>query len=145
MYSEDQLKDAFTNGWDNCDIDQKVDIHNEIAISTGYDCDQIYVNDWDEEPFASMTPKEVACAICQGDYLLNQKYVWFDGYGNVNSFSSDNGFSTPFYSMYDYIKYYSEHPDSLPDEFEEFQAMIEENDNEDCEETTESDEKNNEE
>ena len=79
---------GITEYLEGLDDGELVAIHNEYCESLGYDDDRIYVNDEDFfECYFSDTMSAIR-AICYGEYSYTDDYVVFNGYANLDTFTS---------------------------------------------------------
>lgn len=65
-----------------------VAIHNEYCESVGYADDKIYVNDEDFFECYFSDKMSAIRAICYGEYTYTDDYVVFNGYANLDTFTS---------------------------------------------------------
>lgn len=85
----EKLIKLFTECWENnCDLSDKVEIHNVYAREN-YDReinpnDEDFFNDFFDNAFKAV----MACHY--GEYNFNDEYVWFNGYDNLESGSNES-------------------------------------------------------
>ncbi len=66
-------------------VAEQVEIHNRYCEECNYPDDQIYTMDEFEEIIGNPSYMTLAQMIYYGNFNPNEKYWWFDSYGNLKS------------------------------------------------------------
>ena len=77
------------------DTEEIVALWNECIEEVNYPHDRVYENDMTffDEMFSQ--PYDIAVAVSYGDWKANDKYVVFNGYGNIATFNQWKGYNSP--------------------------------------------------
>lgn len=88
MNEHDVLVKMFVDAWEDMDVDDKIGVHN-LYCENNRLYSEIHRNgdDFLNENFKC--PSDAVTAVTFGAYNYNDKYVWFDGYGNLSTASYD--------------------------------------------------------
>jgi hypothetical protein len=71
----------------NLDSEDLVNLSNEFSQNNSFFDNEIYINDSEFfELFFTNDSYNLAQRICYGNYHTNEKFVKFNGYGNLESF-----------------------------------------------------------
>ena len=77
----------------NLDSEDLVNLSNEFSVNNSFFDNEIYLNEPEFfEIFFSNEPYNLAQRIFFGDYAINEKFVKFNGYGNLESFDYVNDY-----------------------------------------------------
>lgn len=82
---KNKLVEIFKKCWNECDLGDKIDINNMYCRENSYE-NEIYDNDEEFfENFFSGNPMEAVRAVLFGKFHFNHPYIWFNGYGNLET------------------------------------------------------------
>lgn len=111
--NKDKLVELFVDGYDNCELSSKIEIHNiYIREADGGWEYEIESNDEDFfNTFFEGKPMEAVRASYYGDFRYNDDWVWFDTYGNLSS--GDNEEELPLRDAEEMAEWYIENYEEL--------------------------------
>lgn len=96
MDMNEKLIKTFNECWNECDLSEKIAIHNTYVIENNCGDNEIHENDDDFfNTYFEGKPAEAVRASFYGKYRFADAYVWFNAYGNLDSgdFESDMPFN----------------------------------------------------
>lgn len=86
MNTNERLSELFTECWNNASIDEKISISNIYDTEELSGDNEIFANDENFfNTFFENNPMEAVRSVYFGKYNLNDPYVWFNGYRNLES------------------------------------------------------------
>lgn len=102
--------ERFADFYAELTTDQKVNVFNEFAYSTGNEP----INDMGQfdEVFYGVSPLTIACQVKYGDFNPNCDYFTFDGYANIESLEDVEEYIDDYY-MGDMSDFFEEHTNQL--------------------------------
>lgn len=111
--NEEKLVELFVEGYENCELSSKIEIHNIYIRETNSGCEyEIYSNDeYFFITFFDRKPMEAVRASYYGDFRYNDDWVWFDTYGNLSS--GDNEEELPLCDAEEMAEWYIENYEEL--------------------------------
>lgn len=111
--NKDKLVELFVEGYENCELSSKIEIHNIYIRETNGGCEyEIESNDEDFfNTFFEGKPMEAVRASYYGDFLYNDDWVWFNPYGNLTS--GDNEEELPLRDAEEMAEWYIENYEEL--------------------------------
>lgn len=111
--NEEKLVELFVEGYENCELSSKIEIHNIYIRETNSGCEyEIESNDEDFfNTFFEGKPMEAVRASYYGDFRYNDDWVWFDTYGNLSS--GDNEEELPLCDAEEMAEWYIENYEEL--------------------------------
>lgn len=136
MINKDKAVELFTEGWDECDTEKKILVHNIYCRENSYD-DEIFENtdEFLNEYFSDAA--DAVRAAVNGDYHYSDQFVWFNGYGNLES--CESSYDIPYMDEKQMADWYVENIAELED-ISEFADFIEYVENDDDDEQKDEDE-----
>ena len=111
--NEEKLVELFVEGYENCELSSKIEIHNIYIRETNGGCGyEIESNDEDFfNTFFEGKPMEAVRASYYGDFRYNDDWVWFNTYGNLES--GDNEEELPLCNADEMAEWYIENYEEL--------------------------------
>lgn len=124
--------ERFADFYAELTTDQKVNVFNEFAYSTGNEP----INDMGQfdEVFHGVSPLTIACQVRYGDFNPNHDYFTFDGYGNIESLYDVEEYIDDYY-MGDMADFFEEHTNQLNEILSWWDLSLEEEEEEKEKET----------
>ena len=111
--NEEKLVELFVEGYENCELSSKIEIHNIYIRETNGDC--VYEIESNDEDFFNTfffgKPMEAVRASYYGDFRYNDDWVWFNTYGNLAS--GDNEEELPLCNADEMAEWYIENYEEL--------------------------------
>lgn len=111
--TKDKLIELFVECYNNCELTTKIDIHNiYVRETSSYYDDEIAHND-DEffNMFFENNPSGAVRASSFGDFRYNDDWVWFNGYGNLETGNYED--QLPLRDAEDMAEWYIDHYDEV--------------------------------
>lgn len=102
----DKIMEAI-NGMDNVEV---INLWNECIGHTNRPDDEVYENGSDFFNAYFNSPSDAVLAVCYGNYKECEKYIAFDGYGNVVTFDYWDDENSPI-DIYVLVDWLVENPD----------------------------------
>ena len=111
--NKEKLVELFVEGYENCELSSKIEIHNTYIRETNSGCEyEIESNDeYFFIAFFDRKPMEAVRASYYGDFRYNDDWVWFDTYGNLSS--GDNEEELPLRDAEEMAEWYIENYEEL--------------------------------
>ena len=111
--NEEKLVELFVEGYENCELSSKIEIHNIYIRETNGGCGyEIESNDEDFfNTFFEGKPMEAVRASYYGDFRYNDDWVWFNTYGNLES--GDNEEEIPLCDAEEMAEWYIDNYEEL--------------------------------